>query len=90
MTTYTWKLEFKTQIVDKLGNDAIVLHYSVTGDDGVHTVTFPISCSFEPDETIADISYEELTDDIILTWAKSQSNAPVILAQIDSSLAALK
>ena len=90
MTTYTWKLEYKTKLVDKLGNDAIVLHYSVTGDDGLHKVTFPTSCSFEPDETIADISYEELTDDIILTWAKDQANAPVILAQIDSSLAALK
>jgi hypothetical protein len=90
MTTYTWKLEYKTKLVDKLGNDAIVLHYSVAGDDGIHTVTFPTSCSFEPDETLSDIPYEELTDDMILTWAKAQVNAPVILAQIDSSLAALR
>jgi hypothetical protein len=90
MTTYTWKLEFKTQIVDKLGNDAIVVNYSVTGDDGLHKVTFPTSCSFEPNETLSDISYEELTDDMILTWAKVQPNASVILAQVDSSLAALK
>jgi hypothetical protein len=90
MTTYTWKLEFKGQIVDKLGGDAIVLHYSVTGDDGIHTVTFPTSCSFEPDETLSDIPFEELTDDMILEWAKVQPNASVILAQVDSSLAALK
>jgi hypothetical protein len=89
MTTYTWNLEFKTKIVDKLGNDAIVVNYSVTGNDGVHTVTFPTSCVFEPDATLTNVPFEELTDDMILTWAKVQPNASVILAQVDSSLAAL-
>jgi len=89
MTTYTWKLEFKGQIVDKLGNNAIVLHYSVTGDDGLHKVTSSSSCSFEPDATLINVPFEELTDDMILIWAKVQPNASVILAQVDSSLAAL-
>jgi hypothetical protein len=90
MTTFTWNLEFKGQIKDALGNDAIVLHYQITGNDGQHTVTFPTSCPFEPTGDLANVAYEDLTDEILLAWAKEQPNAATIQANIESSLAALK
>ena len=90
MITYTWNLEFKGKIKDALGNDAIVLHYQITGDDGTHVVTFPTSCAFEPDAALSSVAYEDLTDEMILNWAKAQPNASSILATIESNLNALK
>lgn len=73
MVTYTWTINLRNKT-----DTTVSLHYTITGTDGTTTIAHPVSCEFIPDVTLQNIDYEQLTDAMLITWAKNQPNVIAI------------
>jgi len=73
MTNYTWVVTtLYTQPVENEQNYVVIAYYDVTGVDGIYTATLSNVAQFSTASVSTFIPYEDLTNEIVTTWIKSE------------------
>ena len=72
MTTFTWIVkQLLTQTIDGEQNYVVIANYEVVGIDGQYTSSINDSARFSTENVDNFTPYDELTNDIVVSWIKS-------------------
>lgn len=72
MTTYTWTIEsLYTQTIADEADYVVIANYLVIGVDGEYSASISNIAQFSTENIETFISYEDLTNEIVVGWVQS-------------------
>ena len=88
MINYTWKVtQLLTETIEGNENYVVIAHCETIGVDGEYSATVPNVIQFSTEDVTVFIPYEDLTEEMVITWIKESLGEEGVLS-IEASIQA--
>ena len=82
-TTFNWQIAN----LERKPNDYItIVHWRVTGDDGVNTASAYGTLSLTPEEEGVIVPFEQITQELVWSWVDEKMDRAEVEANVQSQL----
>jgi hypothetical protein len=88
MINYTWKVtQLLTETIEGNENYVVIAHCETIGVDGEYSATVPNVIQFSTEDVTVFIPYEDLTEEMVISWIKESLGEEGVLS-IEASIQA--